>query len=346
MRFINIFLLLVSLIIIHSNQLSGQEFVYVCNQNSASISVINVETLDIDVTIDLQQLGFSSNAKPHHVAVEPDGSYWYATLIGENRVLKFNVANELVGQTKMDVPGLLSLHPNNDILYVGRSMSAVNPPQSFGIIKRSDMTLIEEVDLVFTRPHAITSLESEEHIFVASLSSNQILTMNTYTKEAAFISMEGMNHMFVNFAISPDQTTLVGTTQMTGKLLVFDISNPLEIDLTNTIAVDAQPWHPVYSNDGKYVYFGNKEANSVTSINMVTQKVVSVIEEQGLAQPHGAVLSSDNKYLFVTNNHMKMEQMSSSHMMKKGSVAIIETENFEIIKHIEVGMNPTGIGGR
>ena len=53
-------------------------------------------------------------------------------------------------------------------------MSAVNPPQSFGIIKRSDMTLKEEVDLIFSRPHAIANLDSAEHLFVASLSSNQI----------------------------------------------------------------------------------------------------------------------------------------------------------------------------
>ena len=333
-------------IILNSCELFAQEYVYVCNQNSASITVIDVESLEIEETISLQELGFSASAKPHHAIVEPDGSYWYVSLIGEHKVLKFNAVNKLIGETEIDVPGLLSLHPTKDILYVGRSMSAVNPPQSFGIIKRSDMTLKEEVDLIFSRPHAIANLDSAEHLFVASLSSNQILSMNTEHNEAEFISMEGMNHMFVNFAISPDQNTLVGTTQMTGKLLIFDITNPLNLDLTDIIDVNAQPWHPVYSNDGHYVYFGNKETNSVTAINMITKEVESVIEEKGLAQPHGAVLSSDNKYLFITNNHMKMEHMHSGEMMHNGTVAVIDTKAFEIIKIIEVGINPTGIGGR
>ena len=182
-------------------------------------------------------------------------------------------------------------------------------------------------------------------VFVASLSSNQILSIDTESGNADIVSMDGMNHMFINFAVSPDQSKMVGTTQMTGKMMIFDISDPLNLEVTNTLDVNAQPWHPVYSDDGKYVYFGNKQANSVTAINMETQTVESVITEQGLAQPHGAVLSSDNRYLFVTNNNMKMGEMNSN-MMKMGMVAVIDTENFEIVKMIEVGMNPTGIGAK
>lgn len=342
-----------------SNQLMSQEFVYVCNQNSASVSVINVSTLEVETTIDLQTLGFSENAKPHHAAVEPDGSFWYVTLIGENRVLKFNRENELIDHTEMEVPGLLALHPTKDILFVGRSMSAVNPPQSFGVVSRSDMELNDEVDLFFTRPHAIATTADNKHVFVASLVSNQILSVDTETLERELITMDGMNHMFINFAISPDQTTLVGTTQMTGKLFVFDITEPLSPELTNTIDVNAQPWHPVYSDDGSRVYFGNKGGNSITVMDMTDLSIEKVIEGEGIAQPHGAVLSSDNKYLFVTNNNMKMNMNmgdmahhdSNSHsgheeMAKPGMVTVVDTETLEIVKVIPVGMNPTGIGSR
>lgn len=359
-------LLLALFTFLGSNQVLSQEFVYVCNQNSASISVINVATLEVETTIDLQTLGFSENAKPHHAAVEPNGSFWYVTLIGENRVLKFDRENKLVDQIEMEVPGLIALHPTKDILFVGRSMSAVNPPQSFGIVSRSDMQLKEEMDLFFTRPHAIATIADNEHVFVASLVSNQILSVDTETQEQELITMEGMNHMFVNFAISPDQETLVGTTQMTGKLLVFDIKEPLSPQLRKTIDVNAQPWHPVYSDDGTRVYFGNKEGNSITVMNMTNLTVEKVIEGEGLSRPHGAVLSSDNKYLFVTNNNMIMNMggmddkkdhsehgnhgSHSNHeemeMAKPGMVTVVDTKTLEIVKVIPVGMNPTGIGSR
>ncbi len=102
------------------------QYIYVCNRGSASITVIDASTQNITATIDLQDLGFTENAKPHHVVAEADGSYWYVTLIGENRVLKFDRNNKLVAQAELEVPGLLALHPEEDLLYVVRSMSAVN----------------------------------------------------------------------------------------------------------------------------------------------------------------------------------------------------------------------------
>jgi len=53
---------------------------YITNQGSASITVIDQSKLAVDTVIDLTKMGFSPNAKPHHVVVEKDGSFWYATL--------------------------------------------------------------------------------------------------------------------------------------------------------------------------------------------------------------------------------------------------------------------------
>ena len=66
---------------------------YITNQGGASITIIDQQKLTVDTTIDLTKLGFTANAKPHHVAVEPDGSFWYVTLIGDGKVLKFDRAN-------------------------------------------------------------------------------------------------------------------------------------------------------------------------------------------------------------------------------------------------------------
>ena len=57
------------------------DFLYVANQAAATISIIDVASNEVTETIDLQELGFSANAKPHYVVVEPDGSFWYVSLI-------------------------------------------------------------------------------------------------------------------------------------------------------------------------------------------------------------------------------------------------------------------------
>ena len=74
------------------------------------------------------------------------------SLIGENRVLKFDRENNLVGQVEMEVPGLVVGHPTRDLLIVGRSMSAVNPPASVALIRSSDMTLLGEIEVLFPAP--------------------------------------------------------------------------------------------------------------------------------------------------------------------------------------------------
>lgn len=327
-------------------QVATPQYIYVCNQGSASVTIIDNSTHEITTVVDLQELGFTANAKPHHVIAEADGSHWYVTLIGENKVLKFNRDNELVAQTEMEVPGLMTMDPNNDILYVGRSMSAVNPPQSFGVIQRTDMKLQKETDLFFTRPHAITVLPDNDRIYVGSLSSNQFLSVNTKEDDSELINLEGMNHMLVNFAISPDNKTMVGTGQMTGKLLTFDITDPAAPMLEGAIDVNGAPWHPVFSPDGQFVYFANKGTNTITVIDMKKRAVDSVIKGNGLSQPHGATLSIDGKFLYISNNNRNGGYLPEGMTAEDapGTVVIIDTASKEIIKVLEVGKNATGIG--
>ena len=79
-------------------QEAGPTYLYVAIQGEATVTIIDTETLEIVDVVDLQSLGFSPNAKPHHIVVEPDGAHWYLSMIGENRVLKFDRDNRLVGQ--------------------------------------------------------------------------------------------------------------------------------------------------------------------------------------------------------------------------------------------------------
>lgn len=323
------------------------QYIYVCNQGSASVSVIDASSNTIIETVDFTGLGFSENARPHHAVAEPDGSFWYVTLIGENTVLKFNRENELVNQTALEVPGLMAMHPAEDILYVGRSMSAVNPPQSFGIVQRSSMELQDERGLFFTRPHAITTTPDGRWTFVGSLSENQILSTNTATEESNLINLTGANHMFINFAVTPDGNTMLATGQMSGQLLFFDISDPLTPQFTKALEVGAMPWHPVITADGKYAYFANKQDHSVSVINLETQTVEATIEGEGLAQPHGAVLSLDDKYLYISNNNRNGRYNPEGRedlQNLPGTLVVINTESNSIEKVLEVGRNATGIG--
>jgi YVTN family beta-propeller protein len=318
---------------------------YVCNQGEATISIIDMKSQSVEATVDLTEHGFSANAKPHHVVADPDGSHWYVTLIGANTILKFNQNNELVDRlASFEVPGLLAIHPSSNRLYAGRSMSAVDPPKSIGVIDRDTMALAEEVGTFFPRPHSLVVREDGAYAFVASLATNQLLGMDTESGETTLTRLGGDTQTLVQFAMTPDGETLLAGGQRTGQLLLFDASQAPKLSVTDTLQVGKQPWHPVITADGSTAYIPNKMSNSVSVVDLNERAVVATIEGKGIAQPHGTALSSDGRYLYVSNNNRKGTYTPQGENPKAGTVTVIDTKTQEITKVIEVGTYPTGIG--
>jgi YVTN family beta-propeller protein len=331
---------------------SAPEVLYVCNQNDATVSVIDTRTQQVVRTIDLQQLGFSANAKPHHVAIEPDGSFWYVTLIGDGRIVKLDREDRVVAQVPFETPGMLALDPARDVLYVGRSMTAVNPPRRMGVIRRSDMHL-EEVEVLFPRPHAMALEPRSGVVYTASLGVNQLAVYDPDTEAVRVLEVEGEPHALMQFAVSPDGTLLAVSGELSGQVILFDIRDPRQPVRTATIAVAAQPFDPVFTRDGRYIYLGNKAANTVTVIDVATAQVAELIRGAGIAQPHGTAASPDGRWVYVSNNNTGQAHVMNadgSHAPAppttpagKGTLVILDAARHAIARVLEVGHNASGI---
>lgn len=339
-----------------SGTAAAAHWLYVCNQNDASVSVIDMATNRVVRTIDLTTLGFSANAKPHHIAVEPDGSHWYVTLIGDGKIVKLDRNDRVVGQAAFETPGMLALHPTEDVMYVGRSMTAVSPPQRIGIVRRSAMTL-EELDIFFPRPHAMVLSPRTGTIYTASLAVNQMAAVNAAQEKVELLNVDGPQHALMQFAISPDGRTLVASAELSAQVLFFDISNPLAPRLVESVPVERQPFDPIYTPDGRWIYLGNKAANAITIIDAGTRKVAKVLRGQGIAQPHGAVASPDGRYVYISNNNLGDAGQHAMHgdttraaaapaptAPGLGTVVVIDTRTQTIATVIPVGHNASGMG--
>ena len=335
---------------------SDAALLYVTNQNDATVSVIDTRTNEVVRTVDLTRLGFTANAKPHHVAVEPDGSFYYVTMIGDNRIVKFDRNDRVVAQATFETPGMLSLHPTEDLLFVGRSMSAVNPPQRIGVVDRSDMS-IEEVSVLFPRPHAMALNTADGIVYTASLAVNQIAAVDFEAEDVEITEVAGPQHSLMQWAISPDGNTLVISGELSHSLLIFDIgSDPMKPRFVTSIDVGAQPFDPIFTLDGRWVYVGNKAANTITVIDMQTRAVAKVITGNGISQPHGATVSPDGQWVYISNNNLKAQPPMAGHEGHAmptvegtggpGTIVVIDTRTQEIAKVIEVGHNAAGIGVR
>jgi DNA-binding beta-propeller fold protein YncE len=329
--------------LLHGQASAGRNLLYVAAQEDVTVAIIDMQTNELVETVDLKELGFSETAKAHHTAVEPDGTAWYVSLIAAGKVLKFNRDNELVAQTDFETPGMLSIDPTSHRLYVGRSMAAVNPPQRIGVIDRATMT-IEEVDVFFPRPHAIAVDPHGNRFFSASLGQNSIAYAPLGAEEVDLLHLgDGEPQVLVQFAISPDGRWLVAGGQLSGDLLVFDLTEDAP-RLAHTVDVGGQPWHPTFDLDGTTVWIPNQTANTVTVVRTDSWEVDEVVSHPALIEPHGSAVSWDNRTMYISGRNVAgTYKPADGGESRPGTVVAIDIESREVIKVIEVGRYAAGM---
>jgi DNA-binding beta-propeller fold protein YncE len=334
----------------HPDATSAQapDLLYVCVQDDAKIAVVDMKAKAVVRTIDVTTLGFPATAKPHYIVVEPDGSHWYVSLIGANRVVKFDRQDRIAGQFEMETPGMLALD-GAERLVVTRSMSAVNPPKRIAVLRRTTMQG-DELDVLFARPHPVAVANG--YGYTGSLSVNQIASIHLDDDKVDVQSIAGPTHSLVQFAVSPDRKTLVGSTDISGQLLVFNLAQPAKPALVNTVDVGKMAFDPVFTADGAYVWVPVKSTNEVVVLDAAGWKEVARIKGAPFKQPHQVVFSADGATAFVTNNN-KMDHMAdpahAGHEMAAAgdgtaSLVVIDVKTRRVEKAIPLGKNLTGMG--
>ena len=316
---------------------SNGPFLYVANQADASVTLIDLNDNRLATTVDLTASGFAATSSPHHVAVEADGSFWYVTLIKENRVAKFDRANTLVGQVEFEAPGMLALDRESRRMYVGHSMTALSAPATIGVIDRDSMT-IRIIELPTQRIHAIA--ESNGKVFAGSLVNNQILEVNVVDGDQLVVqNVAGDVHSFVQFAIAPDGQKFVATGRQSGQVTLFDFERPRVRGFLGAVDVGAGPWHPVFSPDGAEVFIPNRLGNDVVILDAARDSVAARIAGD-FSNPHGTAVSPDGRFLYVSNANLAAEGAEP----QPGWISVIDTETREVTRRIDVGKQPAGIG--
>ena len=328
------------------------DLLYVCIQDDAKIAVVDMAAKSVVRTIDLQAIGFPATAKPHYIVVEPDGSHWYVSLIGANRVVKFDRHDKVVGQFEMETPGMLALSTTADVLAVSRSMSAVNPPKRVAVLARTSMAG-EEIDVLFPRPHPM-AVTAAGYAYTASLGVNQIASIHLASGRVQVTPVPGATHSLVQFALSPDQSTMVVSAELSGQLLVFDLGTPAAPKLFKSVDVGKMAFDPVFTPDGRFVYVPVKSTNEIVVVDVSKGAVSNRIKDASFKEPHQIVFSPDGMTAFITNNN-KMDHMAdpahAGHAMPTGgagpaSLSVLDIGSGKVVKAIELGRNLTGMGRR
>ena len=335
-------------------------FVYVANQASGMVTVIDATTGVIVAVVDFTRLGFSAHPKPHHVVVEPDGSYWYVSLVGDNAVVKLDRANHVVAKATTETPGLLALDRKSGRLYATRSMSAVNAPARIAVIDRRTMKP-EEVEVLLPRPHGLAVAPDGRHAYIASLGANQIAVYDARSERVGIVEVPGgdTSQVLVQLAVSPNGKTLVATAQLTGRLLVFDLADPAKPKLVQRVATGDWPWLVTFTPNGREVWVPNQRSNDVTVVDARRWRVVTTVKGP-FAQPDGIGITREGRSVFVANHNtsnvmnvggvsMAMPMPGPTNPASPGRVIEIDARSRIVLRRIDTVPDGSGLsvaGGR
>jgi len=320
-------------------------------------------------------------ARPHDTDYEPDGSAFYVTLIGAQRVAKVEpFRGEVVGTLDVAAinptyrPGMLALDSQSSRLYLSRSISDLSGGRSIMFVDRETLTA-EEVLVPYTRPHPIGLTRDGRYVLSGSLSDNLVATIDTESLDvAAPLRVDGTQTPLMHYDVAPDGRTAAVTGQFSNLVYIIDITDPENLSVLHAVPVGQEPWYPAYSADGSQVIVPNHRSNDVSIVDVERGVLVHTITDPRFAMPHGAAASHDGRYIFVSNSNLTHEvgHAPGAHgaeaaeadlpeiryqprypldrsgdgladNLQTGHVAVLDAASFEVIKILELEEFPSGM---
>jgi DNA-binding beta-propeller fold protein YncE len=321
--------------------------VYVCNQNSDKISVIDGDVKVVSAIIDVNQPSLQPS-NPHMVKVR-DG-FLYATLINAGKFLKINtndysLAGEISGITKA---GMIVIHPDGNKAFISRSSTSNPVFQSIYAININNMSLIEEITIAAPGvPHGMALTPDGSKLYVANLSLSRISIVDGNTNEYGnyndIVLPNGTEPM--QTMISPDGNYLYISARGTAKLLVYDTNTDT---LVTEVPVDMMPMQITSSSSGDKIYVGSMMMSTVNVIqkNGNNWARIKQISHPGFNMIHGCDITADDKYVFVSSRNTNGNFKPYFEVVNEGppgTIGIIDTEIDEVVKLIEIEQFGSGL---
>ena len=301
---------------------------------------------------------------PHHVAVSPDGKYWYVSLAHGTpfgSVWRYTTGNDsLVGRVGVGMfPTTIGISPDGSWAYVPNSdfHGDRGHQNTISVLYLTNMSQIVEIPTC-DMPHGSRYNHAGSQVYIACMMSDELVEMDpgamkvtrraplgsgtashaTHAANGAVVpgaassTMAGQNPdcLTTFVSVSPDDKLLYLACSHSNEVQVRD-ARTLELVRRLPTATGAYNVEP--SPDGKFVLVTNKKAQSVSVFATGTWTEAARIATSRKV-PHGIVFSPDGRYAFVS-----VESVGSD----PGAVDAIDLSTLTRVASMEIPRQPTGI---
>jgi YVTN family beta-propeller protein len=322
--------------------------VYVCNQSSDIISVIDGDKKVVSRLIDVN---FNSTIDAPHM-VKEFGDYLYSTVISAGKFLKIRKSdNQIIGEVNgLEKPGMIQINSTGTKAYVSRSSTASSIYNTIYVIDLTTMSITKEISLPVTGvPHAIALNPSNTKLYVANLTKDRISIVDAVNDEFVDDIILPLGTEPMESMISPDGNYLYVSGMGVDKVIVVDA---ISDSIFTEINVSEMPMHIAVSSTGNRIYVS-------TMMHSATGSSVDVIEKSGtswnrIAQItdhrfnmlHGCDITKDDKYVYVSSRNidgMYQPKFKINGEGNLGTLGIIDTETLTVLKVIDLEEFPSGL---
>jgi YVTN family beta-propeller protein len=312
--------------------------VYVCNQNSDKISVIDGDSKLVSAIIDVTQPSLQS-ANPH--MVKEEGEYLYSTLIGAGKLLKIRKSdNEIVGEVSgITKAGMIQIHPNGMKAYVSRS--STSQPNFDQIVVVDIVTMQKIKDILLPAPgvpHGLAITPDGKKLFVGNLTLDRLSVIDAETDEYRDDIILTPQTEPMQTTVSPDGKYLYVSSRGFAQILVYNTETDT---LVTQVPVSGMPMHIAITSDGNKIYVGSMMMHNINVIekNGNTWTKTKEITHPGFSMLHGCDISADDRYVYVSSrntNDLFKPYFDVENEGPPGTIGIIDTQTDEVVKLFEI----------
>ena len=257
--------------------------VYVANQNSHVLSVIDIASLKVSSV----RLAHT----PRFVAVSPDGARVYASMYEDDfsgsGVAIVDAATKSVRYLRTGPqPYDLSVAPD------GKLWVPIHDQHRVEVYDPDTGARVATVD-VPPNAHSVTVSPSLVRAFTPNHESNLVSAIDMRTNRSTGIPVDNAPH---SLALSWDQRTIIVACYGAN---VVNFIDPVSLRNTGRLRVGIKPRYVAFSADGSHAYVVNEGSDSVSVIDVATRTVSSVIQVGD--SPRTIGVAPDGRLAYTSN---------------------------------------------
>ena len=292
----------------------AKDRIFVTNEKSNTMSVIDAETLNVEHTIDVGD-------RPRGIGLSPDSSELYVAISEENKIVV--------------------LDPNS--LKILRDFEAGSDPETFGVHPNGNIYISNEDDAkasvfdpktgkqlaeikVGLEPEGVAVSPDGKRVIVTSESTNMLHVIKAPENVIESNILIGSRPRAAVFAKSGD--IAYATAEISGEVVKVDMNKAKILKTASLGDAKAKPKDVILAKDEKTIYVAGGRANKIIVMDADTLEIIKGIPVG--KRVWGLAMSGDGQRVFTTNG-------------VSGTVSVIDTGKNEVIKTIEVGKFPWGV---